>query len=150
MPFCIGIKEWISNHNHIKLWHVTHPYLNSCPKPHRKQCTWLLIHAIIPFNLCWHIEVETKMAAISQTTIFKCIFLNENICISINASLNFVPRDQINNIPALVQIMTCRLVGAKPISESMMVSLLTHICIFRPQWVNERNPVELWVLWEFC
>ena len=37
--------------------------------------------------------------------IFKCIFLNENVCISINISLRFVPTCPINNIPALVQIM---------------------------------------------
>ena len=32
--------------------------------------------------------------------------------------------------------MACRLVGAKPLSEPMMVSLLTHICVTRPQWVK--------------
>ena len=37
--------------------------------------------------------------------IFKCIFLNENIWISIKFSLKFVPKGPINNIPALVQIM---------------------------------------------
>ena len=37
--------------------------------------------------------------------IFKCIFLNENVWISIGISLKFVPKDPINNIPALVQIM---------------------------------------------
>ena len=34
--------------------------------------------------------------------IFKCIFLNENVLISIKISLKFVPKGQINNIPALV------------------------------------------------
>ena len=57
--------------------------------------------------------------------IFKCIFLNENVSISIMISLKFVPRGQINNIPALVQIMAWRLHSAKPLSEPMMVSLLT-------------------------
>ena len=40
----------------------------------------------------------------------------------------------INNIPALVQIMACRRPGDKPLSGLMMVSLLTHICVTRPQW----------------
>ena len=35
----------------------------------------------------------------------------------------------INNILALVWIMACRLVGANPLSEPVMVSLLTHICL---------------------
>ena len=36
---------------------------------------------------------------------FKCIFLNENVRISINIPLKFVPKGPINNIPSLVQIM---------------------------------------------
>ena len=46
--------------------------------------------------------------------IFKCIFLNENVWISINISQKFVPKGQINNIPALVQIMAWCLKGTKP------------------------------------
>ena len=47
-------------------------------------------------------------------------FLAENVQISIKISLKFVPNDPINNIPALFQIMACRLVGAKPLSETML------------------------------
>ena len=32
--------------------------------------------------------------------------------------------------------MAWRRPGDKPLSEPMMVSLLTHICVTRPQWVN--------------
>ena len=67
---------------------------------------------------------------------FKCIFLNENVRISIKISLKFVPKGPINNIPALVQIMAWHRSGDKPLSEAMMVSLPTHICVTRPQWVN--------------
>ena len=68
--------------------------------------------------------------------IFKRIFFNENGWISIKISLKFVPAGQINNIPSLVQIMAWRRPGDKPLSEPMMVSVLTHICVTRPQWVN--------------
>ena len=61
---------------------------------------------------------------------FKRIFLKENVRTSIRISLKFVP---INNIPALVQIMAWRRPGDKPLSEPMMVSLLTHLCVTRPQ-----------------
>ena len=61
------------------------------------------------------------------------IFVNENVRISMKLSLKFVP---INNIPALVQIMAWRRSGDKPLSEPVMVSLPTHICVTRPQWVN--------------
>ena len=44
-----------------------------------------------------------KMAAI-----FQWIFLNENVWISINISLKFVPRGPIDNIPTLVQVMAWR------------------------------------------
>ena len=43
--------------------------------------------------------------------IFKCIFVNENVWISIKFSLNIVPGGPINNIPALVQIMAWRRLG---------------------------------------
>ena len=40
---------------------------------------------------------------------FKLIFFNENVRISIEISLTFVPKGPISNIPALVQIMAwCR------------------------------------------
>ena len=64
---------------------------------------------------------------------FKRIFLNENVIISIKTSLKCVP---MNNISALVQIMAWRRPGDKPLSEPMMVSVLPHICVTRPQWVN--------------
>ena len=69
--------------------------------------------------------------------IFKCIFMNENARISIKISPKFVPKDPINNIAASVQIMAWRQPGNKPLSEPMMVSLLMHICVTRPQWVNK-------------
>ena len=54
-------------------------------------------------------------------------FLNENVWISIKFSLEFVPKDQINNIPALFEIMAWRRQGDKPLSEPMVVRLPTHI-----------------------
>ena len=78
--------------------------------------------------------------------IFKWIFLNENVWISINISLKFVPRGPINSIPTLVQVMAWRRPGDKPLSERMMVRLPTHICVTRPQWVNQT--LDWWVNWK--
>ena len=75
--------------------------------------------------------------------IFKCNFLNENGWVLIPIPLKFVPNGQINNIPTLVQIMAWRRSGDKPLSEPMMVSLLTHIRVTRPQWVNWHQYVLL-------
>ena len=68
--------------------------------------------------------------------IFKRILLNETIRISTQNSLKFIPKGLINNNPALVQIMAWRRPGDKPLFEPIMVTLLTHICVTRPQWVN--------------
>ena len=35
--------------------------------------------------------------------------------------------------------MAWRQIGDKPLSEPMMVNLLTHICVTRPQWVKKRT-----------
>ena len=61
--------------------------------------------------------------------IFKCISLNENVWILLQILLKLVPEVQIDNIPALVSIMAWCRPGDKPLSEPMMASLLTHICV---------------------
>ena len=43
------------------------------------------------------------------------------------------PKGPISNIPVLIQMMAWRRPGDKPLSEPMMVSLLTHIYVTRPQ-----------------
>ena len=68
------------------------------------------------------------MAAISHTT-FQIIYLIQNVSISIKISLTFGPKGPINNITALVHIMAWH-------QAPMIVCLLTHICVTRPQWVN--------------
>ena len=72
--------------------------------------------------------------------IFKSIFLNENVWISLTISLKFVPKVRINNNPSLVQIMAWRWPGDKPLSEPMMVSLLKDISMTWPQRVNTLKP----------
>ena len=78
---------------------------------------------------------------------FKGIFLNENVRISMKISLKFVPKGPINNNPALFQIMAWRRSGDKPLSEPMMVSLLTHICVTRPQWVKALSDMTCFCIW---
>ena len=73
--------------------------------------------------------------------IFKCIFLNENVWILIKIPLKFVLKGPLNNIPALVQIMAWRRPGDQPLSEPMMASLPTHICVTRLQWFNLQEHV---------
>ena len=89
-------------------------------------------------SLCLHLNTlrSRQNGHHFSDDIFKCILFNENVWFFIKISLKFVPTGPFNKIPALVQIMAwCRL-GDKPLSEPMMVSLLTHICITRPQWIK--------------
>ena len=60
------------------------------------------------------------MAAILADDISKSIFLNEKFSILIQILLKFVPKDPIDNNPALVQIMAWRQIGNKPLSEPML------------------------------
>ena len=110
----------LNNIGQVLWWHISSLDQNE----------WITIiqsptHLIWPSQNCQH-----------NADIFKCIFLNENIWISLKILLKFVPEVQINIIPTLVQIMDWHEPGDKPLSEPMMVSLLMHICITWPQWVK--------------
>ena len=52
--------------------------------------------------------------------IFKCIFMNENVWISLKISLTYVPKVRINNITSLVQILAWHRLGDMPLSEPIM------------------------------
>ena len=62
---------------------------------------------IVYISMAKHIEAETRWLPFPDD-IVKWISLNKNAWISIEISLNFVPRGPFNNMPALVQIMTWR------------------------------------------
>ena len=92
---------------------------------HLNQC-WLIINTLrLRQNGCHFLD-----------NVFKWTFLNENVWISDKISLKFVAKGPINNIPAFIEIMACCHSGDKPLSEPMMVILLTHTCVTRPQWVK--------------
>ena len=52
--------------------------------------------------------------------IFKRIFLNENVGTLIQLSLKVFANGPIDSKSALVQVMACRLFGAKPLPEPML------------------------------
>ena len=81
------------------------------------------------------------MAAISRRH-FRMYFLERKCVNFIKISLKFVRNGPINNIPALVHIMAWRRPGDKPLSEPMMASLVTHICVTQPQGVKMLTAVH--------
>ena len=101
-------------------WGSVHPLLSPFA------CLQLGINTLRPRQHGRHFADDT----------FKRIFLIENVWTSLKISLKYAPKGPINNIPALVQIMAWRRPGDKPLSEPMVIRLPTHICITRPQWVN--------------
>ena len=72
------------------------------------------------------------MDNIYQTTFSNVFSSMTMFLISIRISLKFIPKGPINNISALVRIMTWRRPGDKPLSEPRMISLATHIGVTRP------------------
>ena len=104
-------------------------------------CTWSNIHlawSSILLTLNTLRPRQNDRHFVDHT--FKRIFLYENVGIWIKISLKFVHKGPINNIPAFVQIMAWRWPGDKPLSEQMVGSLLMHICVTWPQWVNMQGP----------
>ena len=121
------IQSWISYMDKIiqmrfQPYLLTFPYISGMTS-----WGWASFNSLGPRQNCHHFAHD----------IFKCIFLNENILILLKMSLKFVPQVRINNISALIQIMAWRRPGDKPLSEPILISLLTHICVARPQWVNK-------------
>ena len=86
-----------------------------------------------------------KIATISQTT-FSNAFSGMKLY---EFRLRFhwrliVPEVRMNDILSLIQILAWRRPGEKPLSETMMVKLLMHICVTRPQWVKYGWNVFRW------
>ena len=83
--------------------------------------------------------------------IFICIFLNETLWILIQIALKFVPKVQINNIPALVQVMASCQSGNKSLSEPALARItdggdeLKHITV---HWLVKLDALALTL--SFC
>ena len=119
---------------HLELTHWD-PVMCKCKSSYKLitfQC--VILWSLCQCHVCWclvsfHLYISRPRWNWHHfADIFKCFFSNENV-------LNVVPKFQINNFPALAQVMARRRTSDKPLSETMMVSLLMHICIPRPQWV---------------
>ena len=87
-----------------------------------------------------------KMAAIFQTTYSNAFSQMKTYELRSKFHCSFVPRGPINNIPALIQITVWHRPGDKPLSESLMTRLSTHICVTRPHWVKGK----LWSVFWIC
>ena len=115
----LSISVWISQtkiNTFVFVYHMNHGPSN-----------WVIsFNTLRPWRIGQHFADD----------IFKRIFFNENVWISIKISLKCVPKGPVYNITALIQITAWCRPGNKPLSEPMADSLLTHICVTRPQWFH--------------
>ena len=68
--------------------------------------------------------------------IFRCIFLNEYVWISIKISLKFVPEGPINNIPHWFRYWLGADEATSHYLDQCCSSLLTQVCVTRPQCIE--------------
>ena len=119
------LSDQISEENKTKHVHTAQQqnFSSLCQSP------W---HSI---NTTWG---QDKMAAIIPDNIFTCVFLNENAWISIKISLKFVPKDPMNNIPALVidGLVQERHNSSASAMELRLSCINPSICTTRFHWVN--------------
>ena len=91
-----------------------------------------LIPCMYKIHLSKQNEAETTWPPFSRRYFQMHFFLNENVLVFIEIWLKFVVKCLLNNIPVLVQIMAWRPSCDKPLNESIMLCLLTYICVTRP------------------
>ena len=101
--------------------------MTTAEQKHRHTSVWSLFNTLRPRQIRRHFADDVS----------QYIFLNENDWISFKMLLRFVPKlmGPINIIPTVVQKMACCRPGEQPLSEPIMVILLTHICVSWRQWV---------------
>ena len=126
------IERWEGGH-HPEFISVTSFDDTSCEDP----CSWLFYGGYPVTPIKQNMINTWQDGCHFRRRHFQMHFFNENVWISLRISLKFVPEVQINSIQTMKQIMAwCRL-GAKPLSDPMVVSLLTHICVTWPQWAKQ-------------
>ena len=79
--------------------------------------------------------------------ILKCIFLNEMYEFPLKFHWGLFLRVQLT---ILQRIMSWSRPGDKPLSESLIGRLVTHICVTRPQWVNVKTGKSQALLVNHC
>ena len=120
--------RWVRRRGFAKTWVVCESLKLVRFHPMLRVCKWQVIKS----NSLTHLP-QDKMAASLADDNFKCIFLNENVWIVIQISLKFVPKDPIDNKPALVQKKRQAITwsNAHPVHQCHMVMWYwVHWCIY--------------------
>ena len=99
----IDVMAWMSNHITYETTDaITYPCLCPCLSSHNV----MLVRDPWQQSICIVNTLRQRQNGNHfRNDIFKCIFLNENVCILIRISMKSVQWVSIDNRPALVQIM---------------------------------------------
>ena len=87
------------------------------------------VNTLRPRQNCRHFADDT----------FRCIFLNEDVWLSLKISLKFVPKVRIINIPALVQIMAVLELKLLFVFKSYWSVHYVRLCALWFRWVNHND-----------
>ena len=121
-PGCQWVKTQVpAAHlgNPLYIWHIKRL---SWQKGFHNSISWLLVSYNVTNSLTsinWFPPGHNGPRSADDR--FRCIFVNENICILIKISLKFLRKGSIDNKPALVEIMAWRQIDDKPLSEPMRI-----------------------------
>ena len=111
--------------------HPPPPHRHPHPNPNRRFSYPLICGE----KLCKH----AKPREVFQTTFSNAFSWMKMFKFRLRSHWNISQKYPYNNIPSLFQIMAWRRSGDKPLSEPLMISWLMHICVTRPQGVNQHR-----------
>ena len=95
---------------------------------------------------CWwlkHFKTETKRPPFSKTKFSDAFSWMKMYKVRLKFHWSLFPRVRLTRFQHWF-ITAWRRPGDKRLSEPMIISLLTHICVTRPQWVNTVFCVCVW------
>ena len=133
-------------HNHSKFNHWPFCWsINTHLYPTASHCS----------GRCCHLRINSFGPRWSRRqfadVIFISISLDEEIRISSEIPLKFIPHGLINNNPTLVRIVAWHWPVVKPPCEPTVIILLTHKRVTRSQWVKSFGLIEFNLKWrEMC
>ena len=113
-----SIHRWIETPSH-SLW-------RHCNGSHGISSSWVFCTQFLATLTHWD---RDEMKNISQMTFSNAFSSMKMFEFRLQFHWTLFPRVQLTIFQ--------RRPGDKPLSETMMVKLLTHICVNRPQWVND-------------
>ena len=128
-------RGWVTRPSLVQMMPCSLLYAKPLSEPILAYCQLSVVVISISFQHQYN-QYLIHWGQDKMTSIFQVTFSNGFSSMKIyEVSLKFVPEGPNNNIPALVQIMASHWPGYKPLSEPMMIILLTHI--YTPLCLNE-------------